>query len=95
MAKLPSVETIKPGAETFVKTGETIEPVFTTDYQPNGIHEGYVSRRVDVKMTRTQAGILRDKLRTLQDSGAKTADGRFVDNKADAVRWILENLGAK
>jgi hypothetical protein len=46
-------------------------------------------------MTRTQAGILRDKLRTLQDAGAKTADGRFVDNKADAVRWILENMGAK
>jgi hypothetical protein len=95
MAKLPSVETIKPGTETFVKPGETIQPAFTTDYQPNGSHEGYVSRRVDVKMTRTQAGILRDKLRTLQDSGAKTADGRFVDNKADAVRWILENMGAK
>jgi hypothetical protein len=42
-------------------------------------------------MSRDQARILRDKLRALQDSGAKTADGKPVDNRAQAVRWILEN----
>ena len=61
----------------------------------NGEHivevEGYIPRNVDVRMTRAQARILRDKLRALQDAGAKTADGRFVDNRAQAVRWILEN----
>ena len=93
MAKnqLPSVDTIKPGQETFVKPGETIEPAFTTDYQPNGNPEGFVPRRVDVKLTRAQAVILRDKLRHLQDSGAKTADGRFVANRTQAVQWIIEN----
>jgi hypothetical protein len=54
-------------------------------------HEGYIPRNVDVRMNRAQARILRDKLRALQDAGAKTADGRFVDNRAQAVRWILEN----
>lgn len=53
--------------------------------------EGYIPRNVDVRMNRAQARILRDKLRTLQDSGAKTADGRFVVNRAQAVRWIIEN----
>ena len=53
--------------------------------------EGYIPRNVDVRMNRTQARILRDKLRTLQDSGATTADGKPVNNRAQAVRWILEN----
>jgi hypothetical protein len=58
---------------------------------PHLEHEGYIPRNVDVRMTRAQARILRDKLRALQDAGAKTADGRFVDNRAQAVRWIIEN----
>ena len=53
--------------------------------------EGYIPRMVQVRMTRAQALILRDKLRALQDSGAKTADGRFVENRTQAVRWILEH----
>jgi hypothetical protein len=53
--------------------------------------EGYIPRNVDVKMSRAQARILRDKLRSLQDSGATTADGKPVNNRAQAVRWILEN----
>jgi len=53
--------------------------------------EGYIPRTVDVRMTRAQAAILRDKLRQLQDSGATTADGRPVNNRAQAVRWIIEN----
>jgi len=55
------------------------------------VAEGYIPRNVDVRMTRAQAKILRDKLRSLQDSGARTADGRYVTNRAQAVRWILEN----
>jgi hypothetical protein len=54
--------------------------------------EGYIPRNVDVRMSRAQARILRDKLRTLQDSGARTADGKPVNNRAQAVRWILENI---
>ena len=54
-------------------------------------HEGYIPRRVDVKLTRSQAVILRDKLRLLQDSGATTADGRFISSRTQAIQWILEN----
>lgn len=53
--------------------------------------EGYIPRNVDVRMTRQQATILRDKLRALQDVGAKTKDGRYVTNRAQVVRWIIEN----
>lgn len=65
--------------------------------QSDGTHlvevvtEGYLPRRVDVKLTRAQATILRDKLRHLQDTGAKTAEGRFVSNWTQAVQWIIEN----
>lgn len=53
--------------------------------------EGYVPRRVEARLTRAQAVKLRDKLRILQDSGAQTADGRFVSNRAQAMQWIIEN----
>lgn len=53
--------------------------------------EGYLPRRVDVKLTRAQATILRDKLRELEDTGAKTADGRLVASRRQAVQWIIEN----
>lgn len=79
---LPSVDDYK--GPTVAKPTELPAP-------PPHPSEGYVPRRVDVKMTRAQAIILRDKLRQLQDSGAKTADGRFVSNRTQAVQWILEN----
>lgn len=88
MAKssLPSVDVVE------TKTAApTAPPAFTIDQQSVVQVEGYVPRRVDVKLTRAQAVILRDKLRHLQDSGAKTADGRFVGNRTQAVQWILEN----
>lgn len=53
--------------------------------------EGYLPRRVDVKLTRPQARTLFAKLRQLEDIGAKTADGRFVASRTQAVQWILEN----
>jgi hypothetical protein len=66
------------------------QPVATKLENPPAC-EGYIPRNVDVRMSRAQARILRDKLRTLEDSGAKTADGKPVNNRAQAVRWILEN----
>jgi hypothetical protein len=90
MAKLPSVE---PSVTT--TAAATVPPVFVGEFPPPQPTEGYIPRRVDVKLTRAQAVILRDKLRHLQDSGAKTADGRFVGNRTQAVQWILENMGAK
>lgn len=87
---LPSVDRPRPNGQVVVlNSGEMIEPV---QERPTPVVEGYIPRRVDVKLTRAQAVILRDKLRQLQDSGAKTADGRFVANRTHAVQWILENL---
>jgi len=60
-------------------------------YREHVASEGYVSRRVDVKLSRDAALKLRDKTRQLQDTGAKTADGRFVTNKTQAIQWIFEN----
>jgi hypothetical protein len=79
----PDNNRIKPGMEIIGQPGDVLQGVPAS--------EGYIPRNVDVRMTRAQARILRDKLRALQDSGAKTADGKPVDNRAQAVRWIIEN----
>lgn len=55
------------------------------------IVDGFLPRRVDVKMSRQHATILRDKLRQLQDIGARLKDGTIVSDKTKAVLWILEN----
>jgi hypothetical protein len=67
-------------------------PQVATKLENPPASEGYIPRNVDVRMSRAQAKILRDKLRALQDTGAKTADGKPVNNRAQAVRWILENM---
>jgi len=86
MAKnsLPSVDDYK--GPTVPKPDDLPTPPPSSE-----VNEGYIPRNVDVRMTRAQARILRDKLRQLQDDGATTADGKFVNNRAQAVRWILEN----
>jgi hypothetical protein len=66
-------------------------PQVATKLENPPASEGYIPRNVDVRMSRAQAKILRDKLRALQDAGAKTADGKPVNNRAQAVRWIIEN----
>lgn len=55
------------------------------------VSEGYVSRRVDVKLTRRQAVSLRDRLRSLQDSGARLSNGQYVTKKVNVIQWMLEN----
>ena len=49
-------------------------------------------RRIDLRLPIRHRAIMRDKLRQLQDSGAKLADGTEVTDKTKAVLWILENL---
>jgi hypothetical protein len=71
---------------------QKLQPQVATKLETPPASEGYIPRNVDVRMSRAQARILRDKLRALQDSGAKTADGKPVNNRAQAVRWIIENL---
>jgi hypothetical protein len=80
----PERQSLKPGQMVTLAAGERLETPPAS--------EGYIPRNVDVRMSRDQARILRDKMRSLQDSGATTADGKPVDNRAQAVRWIIENL---
>jgi hypothetical protein len=89
---LPSVDTqpqqkpqrpLKPVAKAPERSGEPMQ----TGEQITG----YVRRRVDVKMPRHHAKILRDKLRQLQDAGARLMDGTIVSDRTKAVLWIIEN----
>ena len=86
MPDLPSIDEPKQQAKS--KSKPKPQPK-KTEAAP--LSEGYIPRNVDVRMNRQQATILRDKMRLLQDVGAKTADGKYVTNRAQVVRWILEN----
>lgn len=73
----PEPNRVKPEMEIITKPGEAIE--------------GYVPRRVDVKLPIKHRTILHKKLRQLQDEGATLEDGTEVSDKTKAVLWILEN----
>jgi len=70
---------------------QELKPMATqTEHAP--ISEGYVRRNVHVKMNSAQSKTLAKKMRALQDRGAMTANGKYVDNLAQTVRWMLENM---
>jgi len=73
---------VHPGVNQSIDEPVVIDPVLT---------HGYVRRRVDVKMPYAYAMILHEKLRRLQDTGARLADGTEVSDHTKAVLWILEN----
>jgi hypothetical protein len=52
-----------------VQVQQELEPVRKQEHAP--IAEGYLPRRVDVKLPKYHARVLRDKLRQLQDDGAR------------------------
>ena len=74
-------------AKTDIKAGQ---PVYR-ESDPGDEPTGYVRRRVDVKMPHKYAMILHNKLRQLQDVGARLSDGTEVSDHTKAVLWILEN----
>ena len=92
---LPSVDDssesnqIKRVTEKITNQNGSVER--TVEYREEPIAEGYMARRVDVKLPILHRRILRDKLRILQDTGAKLQDGTEVSDKTKAVLWILEN----
>lgn len=94
-SELPRIESEPALDEVAESQSDTIVEDSATEPKPViqsvPASEGYIPRNVDLRMTRPQARILRDKLRALQDAGAKTADGRFVTNRSQALRWIIEN----
>ena len=52
---------------------------------------GYVSRHIDVKMSREQAVKFKSLLRKLEDENKQLKDGTPVNNKRRAVLWLIEN----
>lgn len=90
MASLPSVDAPNQKQKE-PRRQQSVLPVSKPEPQQEPIAEGYLPRRVDVKLSRKHAAILRDKLRTLEDAGAKLEDGTFVSDRTKAVLWILEN----
>jgi hypothetical protein len=84
---LPSVDGGVPSRHVLRK-----HPSKPTEAQePAAVSEGYLSCRVDVKMSLKHAAILRDKQRQLEDSGAQLEDGTFVSDRTKTMLWILEN----
>ena len=76
---------VKSKASTPAKKTVTLTlPVFETP--------GYVSRHLDVQMTRTQALALRRVLDGLRASHALLPNGKHVDAAPDAIRWILDSV---
>jgi len=48
-------------------------------------------RRLDVLLPQKHRKIMSDKIRHLQDIGAKLQDGTLVTDKTKALLWIIEN----
>ncbi len=57
------------------------------------LHDGYLSRHVQAQLDDRQRRNMRRMLQGLRLTGAKTISGKFVETPADAVRWMLEQLG--
>jgi hypothetical protein len=73
-----------------------LRPVEQKIEKPAPSEENYVTsmahvRRVDVVLPPRHRKILSDKIRKLQDEGARLDDGTEVTDKTKAVLWILEN----
>ena len=94
MAKqnLPSVEGGDEPRRTQMKPGQEIVSQPGTIITAVPASEGYIPRSVDAKLNRDQGIALKLKLRELEDSGAKTMDGKHVTKKNHVVRWLLEQL---
>lgn len=60
------------------------------------VREGYSRslshvRRVDLRLPMKHRKILSEKIRQLQDTGARLQDGTHVTDKTKAILWIIEN----
>ena len=53
---------------------------------------GYARRRIDLRLKGTQAERLKQIANGLEDAGATLADGKYVVNVTDAIRWMIEQV---
>jgi hypothetical protein len=88
MAKqnLPQIGDPAPKRPSTVK--QEPQTVSVTE-QPEDI--GFVPRRLDVRLSRKHAIVLKQKQRQLEDAGAKLDDGTEVSDRTKTLIWILEN----
>jgi hypothetical protein len=60
------------------------------------LDEGYLSRHVDARLTsQLQCESLRRLVKGLRQAGEKLEDGKQVTSYADAVKWLLEQVGQR
>lgn len=57
--------------------------------------EVYCRRHVDARLNHSQATTLQRIQLALDAKQARTADGRRVISPADALKWLLEEIGMK
>ncbi len=58
------------------------------------LDQGYLSRHVEARFTsEIQRQAMRRLTNGLQQAGEKLADGKPVTSHADAVKWLLEQVG--
>lgn len=75
-------------------TSEAVEPQSATVEIPLGeLHDGYLSNHVEARLDDKQRRNMRRMLHGLRQRGTVMANGRFVETNADAIRWMLEQLG--
>jgi len=53
---------------------------------------GFIRRRIDLRLSRRQADSLKRIMLALQTQDARLADRRPVKNVTDALRWMLDQL---
>ena len=97
-ASLPSlrvagVEEQEPAIVPMVKEEPTPEAGTISVTVPTFAWEkGYARRKLDVKLTESQALTLRGITLGLERQEAQLANGKNVANPVDAIRWMLENV---
>lgn len=87
--KAKKTETKKPEAVATLPASAIIEaPLGSLD-------QGYLPTHVEARLTTPkQRASMRRLLRGLLQAGERLDDGKLVQSNADAVRWLLEKLGA-
>jgi hypothetical protein len=86
MAKLPRIDDETSAATKPEKLVERPQPA-PDNYSTSMEHV----RRIDVLLPPKHRKIMSDKIRHLQDVGARLEDGTLVTDKTKALLWIIEN----
>ncbi len=84
--EVPRVEELDPPEPLIPVETVTIEVPLRGEYDRGPGH-------VDAQLDRRQDGILRRVQDALNFGNCRTASGRYVHSRADAIRWLIEKIG--